>query len=424
MDKERLKFVLQESENQPEPRFVQRDVDLPTGTGKIHVLVGIRRSGKTYVLWQVQARLLAQGVKRSQIIRLSLEDDRLYPIRPDEWDLILQAHAELHPELAGCARYFLFDEVQAGAGWERFLRRLHDTQTGEIFVTGSSSQLLSQEIATSLRGRCLSTAVYPLSFSEFLRFRGVEVAENTTEGQGALAAALDDYLDLGGLPEIVLAEPALRPRILKEYLDLVFYRDLVERHKVNNPVLLRELLRTLLSTPAALVSIHKLYQDFRSRGLSLSKDTLYSYVHYLEESLLIHLLPLCDRSLRRQSINPKKIHPVDWSLGFVFTPSRMMDLGHRLETAVALHHLRGGSSNLSYLSGPGEIDLVDERPEGQHWVNSAWSLTQETTWRREEEAFLRPSACLTRTLVVREAASRPAPKNTRIVPAWEYLRSL
>jgi hypothetical protein len=420
VDKERLKYILQEAAEQKEPHLYQRDLVVPTGTGKNVVLVGIRRSGKTFMLYDIQRRLIESGVDRRQIIRLSFEDDRLHPIKPEEFDLILQAHAELFPDLAGKPRIFLFDEVQSASGWERFVRRLQDTQAGDIYLTGSSSQLLSSEIATGLRGRCLSYEVFPLSFGEFLRFQGRDSECYTTEGEGRLASALDDYLQIGGLPEVVLAESSLRPRILREYLDLVFYRDLVERHNVGNPEVLKEILRYCLGNPATLFNPHKLYQDLRSRGYSLGKDTIYKYIHYLEEAYLLYLAPLCDPSIRKQAINPKKMHPVDWSVGLVYRPGKMIDMGRRMETAVYLQYRRKGEP-LSYLGGPAEIDLVEEARSGVHWVNTAWSLTDDETWKREEAAIMREGKPDTRTLVVRESANRRAPAGVAIVNAWRFL---
>jgi len=199
------------------------------------VLTGIRRSGKTFILLDVIRRLLADGVKRGQIVHLSFEDDRLQPLQASELDLILQAHAELHPELEGQPRYLIFDEVQSAPGWERYVRRLHDTRAGTLFLTGSSSTLLSREIATSLRGRCITYEIFPLSFKEYLAFRDLRFEPYSTVSEARMASALDEYLQTGGLPEMVLAEPALRSRILREYTDLVFYRDLVERHGLENP---------------------------------------------------------------------------------------------------------------------------------------------------------------------------------------------
>ena len=256
-------------------------------------------------------RLAAQGVDRRLLVYLNFEDDRLLPIRSRELDAILRAHEELYPELAGQKKYFFFDEVQNAPRWETFVRRLDDTGSGSVFVTGSSSQLLTRELATSLRGRSISYEVFPLSFPEFLAFKDLKHERYSRESEARMVGALSEYLAIGGLPEVVLADPALRQRILKEYVDLVFYKDLVERYRVSNPLVLRQLLKYCLGSPASLLNVHKVYNDFRSRGFELSKDTLYRYLGYLEESYIIFPVPIADRSIRKQAINPRKLHPID-----------------------------------------------------------------------------------------------------------------
>lgn len=420
MDKERLKYVLREAEELPLPSMRPRTIELPLRSGKVILLVGIRRSGKTFLLLDIIRRLQAVGVDRGQIVALSFEDDRLQPLRARDLDVILQAHAELHPAHAAGPRYFLFDEVQNAPGWERFVRRLHDTRAGSVFVTGSSSKLLSREIATGLRGRCLSYEVFPLSFGEYLGFRDLSHEPYSTVSEARIIAALDDYLQTGGLPEVVLAEEALRPRILREYIDLVFYRDLVERHGLASPVVLRELLRHCLASPATLLSPHRLYLDLRSRGLAVGKDTLYRYLRYLEEAYLVYLLPVAERSLRKQAMQPKKLHVVDWSLGYPYRPGALIDRGRRLENAVFLHHRRQ-REDLAYLGGAQEIDLAVGGAETEAWINTAWSLSDEETWRRECAALQRPGGPSVRLLVAREPAGRVAPAEIRVVEAWRYL---
>ncbi|MCK6553750.1 ATP-binding protein [Candidatus Binatia bacterium] len=423
MDKERLKYVLREAEELLLPSMRPRAVDVPLNSGKVIVLVGIRRSGKTFLLLDVIRRLQATGVDRRQIVALNFEDDRLQPLRARDLDAVLHAHAELHPAHAASPRYFLFDEVQNAPGWERFVRRLHDTRAGAVFVTGSSSKLLSREIATGLRGRCLSYEVFPLSFAEYLTFRGLSHEPYSALSEARMAAALDDYLQTGGLPEVVLAEEALRPRILREYVDLVFYRDLVERHGLSNPLILREMLRHCLASPATLLSPHRLYLDLRSRGLAVGKDTLYRYLRHLEEAYLVYLLPVADRSLRKQAMQPKKLHVVDWSLGYPYRPGPLIDRGRRLENAVFLHHRRQ-REDLAYLGGPQEIDLAVGGADAEAWVNTAWSLSEDETWRRECAAIQRPGGPQTRWLIARETAGRAAPAGVRVADAWRYLAGL
>jgi len=161
MDKETLKYVLAQSGTRPWPPATPRTLELPLDSRKVVALVGIRRSGKTYLLYETMRRLEAQGVDRRQMLYLNFEDDRLLPIQAGELDLILRAHEELYPEMAGRKKYLFFDEVQNVPSWEIYLRRLHDTEEACLFVTGSSSHLLSRELATGLRGRSVSTRCFP-----------------------------------------------------------------------------------------------------------------------------------------------------------------------------------------------------------------------------------------------------------------------
>lgn len=423
MDKESLKYVLADHTTRQLPAAAPRALQLPLDARKVVTLVGIRRSGKTYVLYETMRRLAADGVDRRRMIYLNFEDDRLLPIRPRELDLILRAHEELYPESTGQRRYLFFDEVQNAPGWEAFIRRLDDTEDVRIFLTGSSSHLLSRELATGLRGRSISYEVFPLSFAEFLAFRGIAYEPYSRRSESRMAAALIEYLATGGLPEVVLADPSLRPRILREYVDLVFYKDLLERYNLTNPQALRLLLKYCLGQPASLLNVHKLYNDFKSQGMSLSKDTLYHYVSCLEESYLIFPIPIADRSIRKQAINPKKLHTVDWALGYPFVPETRIDVGRKLEAAVFLHWRRQ-REDLGYLGGEREVDLVVSTAQPEILINVARSVIDQTTWEREIGALQWAGARITgaqRVLVVQEQSSRKPPEGIEILEAWRYL---
>jgi uncharacterized protein len=423
MDKETLKFVLAQATTRPLPKLAPRSLVLPLESRKVVTLIGIRRGGKTCLLYATMNRLVAEGVDRRRLLYLNFEDDRLLPIRTGELDLILRAHEELYPEVVGQAKYLFFDEVQNVPAWETYLRRLHDTEDARLFVTGSSSSLLSRELAPGLRGRSVSYEVFPLSFAEFLAFRELRHEPYSRSSESRMAAALTEYLQTGGLPEVVLADESLRPRILKEYLDLVFYKDLVERYGVANPQLLRLLVRHCLGQPASLFNVHKLYQDFRSRGLKLSKDTLYSYLGYLEESLVVFTLPVAERSLRKQAVNPKKIHPVDWALAYPLVPEPSIDSGRKLESAVFLHWRRQ-REDLAYLGGGHEVDLVVNPYRPEQLINVALSVSRAETWAREKAALewaATKHPGVPRVLVVHEPGSHKPPAGIRVALAWQYL---
>lgn len=423
MDGETLKYVLSANAARRLPETAPRALRLPLDSTKVVTLIGIRRSGKTYLLYDTMRRLEALGIERRRMIYLNFEDDRLLPVKVRELDLILRTQDELFPEAIGQRKYLFLDEVQNVRGWEVYVRRLLDSEDIRIFVTGSSSRLLARELATSLRGRSIAYEVFPLSFPEFLQFSHIEYERYSRESESRMVAALDSYLQIGGLPEVVLADPLLRPRILKEYVDLVFYKDLVERYRISNPPLLRQLLKHCLGQPAALLSAHKLYKDFRSQGFELSKNTLYRYLDHLEESYVAFLLPIADRSVRKQAINPKKLHAIDWALGYPFVPEQTIDIGRKLESAVFLHWRRR-REDLGYFGGDREIDLVVNADRPQVLVNVALSITQPSAWEREISALAAAAVRAPkaqRILVAHNAPLREPPSGIKIVEAWRYL---
>lgn len=422
MDKEQLKYVIKEQERQALPKLVSRPMDIPYDAGKIVSLIGMRRVGKTYLLFQRMQELLALGIDPRLIIYLNFEDDRLAPVRPEDFALITTAHGELYPELHGEQRYYFFDEVQNAPGWERFCRRLYDTEKAAIVVTGSSSQFLAREVATELRGRSLPIEVFPLSFEEFLLFRGIELEPSLPSSEQLAFSELESYLRIGGLPEVVLAEEAVRSLILREYSDLVFYKDLVDRHKLGNPTLMKELLRHCLSAPASLLNVAKLFNDLKSRGLKIGKDSVYRYLDILQEAYIIFLLPVIDRSLRKRSINPKKMHLIDWSIGYAYSPRELVDRGRRLENAVFLHSRRR-YPELGYVATPYEVDLVETLEGPRRYINVCWSISSSETRERKVRALKNIMVeGAERILVTHEGLPNSAQcEGLVVVPAWKYL---
>jgi predicted AAA+ superfamily ATPase len=421
MTSDNLKGVLQQFVQRPLPRSRPRELALPLNTGKVLGLAGIRRSGKTFLFFEAMQRLLAQGVARPRLIYLNFEDDRLQPLRADELDLVLRTQRELFPETIGQRCYLFLDEVQSAPGWQRWVRRLCDTEDLAIFVTGSSSQLLTRDLASALRGRSITLEVFPLSFSEYLNFRGIDGRPADADTESLVRAALKDYLSWGGFPEVVLAEEALRPLILSEYATLMLYRDLVERYRVRNEPLMHELLRFAFRHTGSMVNASKLHRDFRSLGFSVSKNTLLEYLGHLEDSFLLFLAPKHERSLRKQAHNPKKIHVIDPGLVAAFQGNPDRDIGHKLETTVFLQ-LRRRIKNLFYYANGGEVDICNE--EGTEYWNVCWSLTEADTVQREQSSLQLARTRFPKAhgaLLFHEYAPAALQAIPEAEPAWRWL---
>lgn len=384
MISDNLKYVIRQFVERTLPSCKPRELILPTGTGKVVGLAGVRRSGKTFLFFDAIQKLVAQGVDRRRIVYLNFEDDRLHPIRAEELDMVLRCWREVFPETVGQHSYLFLDEVQNVSGWERWVRRLCDTEDVEVFVTGSSSHLLTRDLATALRGRSITLEVFPLSFREYLAFRKIEIVLHSADNESLIRHELESYLFCGGFPEIVLADEALRPLILEEYSSLMLYRDVVERYGVRNEKLMRELLRHCFRNTGSLLNVSKLHRDLTSQGITVSKNTLFDYLGYLEDAFLVFLLPKREASLRKQEHNPKKLHVIDTGLIAAFQAFPNRDLGHKLETVVFLENRRK-CKDLFYYANGSEVDLCDA--EGKLFINTCWSLADSETLRREKAAM-------------------------------------
>jgi predicted AAA+ superfamily ATPase len=421
VNSDNIKYVIRQSVERKLPKSVAREIKLPMGTGKVVGLAGVRRAGKTFFFFHAMQSLLDMGVPHERMLYLNFEDDRLQPIREGDLDLVLRSYRELYPDATGEKVYLFLDEVQSAPGWELWARRLHDTENVEIFVTGSSSQLLARDLSTALRGRSITLEVFPLSFREFLKFRSIPVVEADANNESRLRAALVEYLEWGGFPEIVLADEALRPLILEEYTSLMLYRDILERYGVRNEKLMRELLRHAFRNTATLLNVSKLHRDLASQGYQVSKNTLFEYLGYLEDAFLVFLLPIQEVSIRKQAHNPKKLHVIDTGLISAFKTHPGRDLGHRLETAVFLHRRRR-CKGLFYYADSVEIDLCDA--EGREFFNTCWDLGNQETLDRELRAMefganRWPSA--TGHLVYHEYQQQSLERFSNSLPAWKML---
>ncbi|CAA6821172.1 MAG: Predicted ATPase, partial [uncultured Sulfurovum sp.] len=155
-------------------RIVPRDYEIPMTTKKIVSLIGVRRSGKTYILFSLIEKL-RKRIDPQNIVYINFEDDRLFPLKLKNLDDLMEGYYELYPEKREEKVYLFLDEVQNVEGWEKYIRRIGDTLNLQLYITGSSSKLLSSEIATSLRGRTITYEVFPFSFKEYLRHKEIEV---------------------------------------------------------------------------------------------------------------------------------------------------------------------------------------------------------------------------------------------------------
>lgn len=328
------------------------------------------------------------------MLYFSFEDERLAGLQGADLDLLVQTYYRLHPEWRGQRRAtFFLDEVQVIPGWEGFARRLLDTENLDLFLSGSSAKLLSREVATSMRGRALEAVVTPFSLREALRHAGREpnkaVSHFTQAEHSQLEHDTLQYLVRGGFPEAQQLDARTHTALLRSYVDLVLLRDVLERHNLSQPQVLRWLVQQLLGNAAGSFSINKFHADLRSRGVPIGKDTLHQMLAHLEDAFLLHSLTLATDSLRRQQVNLRKVYPVDTGLMTLFDRSGKPNIGHALEAAVLHELLRRGASLGYVLTSSGyEVDFLAHLPDGQQWlVQVCYDLTDPHVLAREVRAL-------------------------------------
>lgn len=416
----------------PLPRLTPRDVVLPGLRGKALAVVGVRRAGKTSFLWQCLADRLATGRPRESVVLIGLEDDRLIGMDVTDLDWLVEEYFRRHPAFRATGPVTLcFDEIQVIPHWERFVRRLIDTEPIEILLSGSSAKLLSREVATALRGRGAEVLVHPFSFREALRHAGHEPAGPWDQldrvQRSDLANRLDHYLATGGFPEAQGLAAHDRIPLLRGYVDVVALRDVIERHGVSNSTALRWLQRQLLSTPAGAFSIQKLFQTLRSQGIPVGKDTLHEYLAHLEDTFLIRTVSIHTASARKRMVNPRKVYPVDPGLIAAYERTGRSQVGHALETVVMLELERRGYE-IAYLRTPEwEVDFLATRPNGPPLlIQVCADVRDDDTLARElrglEAAVIEHpgAAALLLTLQTQPPASA-LPRRIAWVPATQWL---
>jgi predicted AAA+ superfamily ATPase len=357
----------------------------------INVAIGMRRVGKTFMLFQEIRRLLDAQIPIERILYLNLEDDRLLPANKSDLAELLDAFYTLYPDNHNHECYFFLDEIQNVDDWPIVVRRFLDSKKIRIYLTGSSSKLLSKEISTSLRGRSFAKEIWPYSFSEYLTAHQHEPMPQVLgkKDQDIYYGYLVDYLLQGGFPAIQQLQVEERRVILQDYVDTVVFRDIIERHHITNISLIKYLVKSLINLTACDFSPNKFYNDLKSKGFKVSKDTIYNYIQYIEDAFLSFSVPLYSESLRKTQVNRKKIYTVDSGLVNAYAMSFSNNFGRMFENLIYLDLRRAGDDIYYYQTKEGySIDFYTRDLKGAfHLYQVVWDTNDQQTLARETRAL-------------------------------------
>lgn len=384
--KDIIKEIIRENQYAELPQPLKRNIHIDFESKIVNTLVGVRRSGKTFLLYDTILKLRKKGVPREHIVFINFEDERLHLMAKD-LDLIVQAYMELYPVHDLNNVYFFFDEIQNVQGWEKFIRRIFDTKSQHIFITGSNAKLLSSEIATALRGRTISYVVYPLSLSEYLHFNQVEPALYPQKSKSKVLHYTEKFLYNGGFPDAVKMPQPTRIKLLQQYYNVMIFRDIVERYTVTNIEVLKFFIKKLFASVTKPFSINKAYNDIKSMGYKISNKYLYNYFDYCNDIFLSQSIARFDYSAIKQAKSEKKTYIIDTGLLASIEFSMSSNKGKLLENMVFLEFLKSGYE-LFYFKNRQECDFIVKKNSSYLPVQVAFEVTDRETKNRELKGLI------------------------------------
>lgn len=370
------KIIAEWLEEQVLPAAIRREaepVDLEN-LSEILAIVGPRRSGKTFFMYQLIRDLWDRSAKKEEVLFVDFDDYRLENFKAEDVEAILVA---FHQLTGGYPRFIFFDEVQRLPGWSRVLRTLHNQRRYRIVISGSNAGLLSREISSELRGRWRDHLLLPFSFREYLRFKNISYSEKIflTPARGTILQAFDTYLTDGGFPEVLKKESRAEKRqLFQSYYKTIFYRDILERYNIKAKYILEAVMTYCLNIHGDLFSVSAFEKYLKGQDLPGSKKTISNYIRYLEEAFFILAYEKFSYSPRKRVMNPEKVYLLDNGFSFLATDFSE-NKGKWLENIVAIELFRRQEETYYYKNRQ-ECDFIVKRgTKPDMAIQVCWEMT-------------------------------------------------
>ena len=428
--KDIFKTLIAQKQSEMPFSVIDRDVSLPIDGNEIITIPGVRRCGKSTLMEIAINRLLANGVRKENILWIGFDDERIKYMTAEELDLVLQAYREMYPATELKDVWMFFDELPLVKDWEYFVLRLFKGSCKHIFICGSNASTLSVEMKSALRGWPREVEVWPLSFREYLRFKGVDADSHLEQDKARVQVAFNEYNRLGGMPEPTLM-PVLseKYRKLQDYFDVMLLRDLVEHWQISKPQTVRYFLKRVMTTIASRLSVNAIYREIKASGRKVTKDDLYDWLAWAQSIYLVRKLDVYSRSVKSEISIPGKYYVIDNGLRSAVIPLQSDDDGKQLENTVYIELIRrkGHNAELSYFSGSGECDfVVSEGDEVKRLIQVTWEMSDAETRKREFSGILeaaKATGCRDLTIITRDEEGEEIRDglNVKIVPVCRFL---
>jgi predicted AAA+ superfamily ATPase len=383
-----------------------------------YVFVGLRRAGKSYLLYQQIQNLLSDGHKLEEILYFNFEDDRIDSLSLLDLDLLKTTYEEMFDHKP----IFFLDEIQIIDRWEKFARRLADSKY-RVYITGSNAKMLSSEIATTLGGRYMIRNVFPYSLPEFLYAKGIDIFEKNAKYKYAseIRKLAEQYFTFGGLPEIVNV-PNKR-EWLRSLYQKIFFGDIIARYQIRNDNALKLLVKKLAESVKQPTSFSRMANIVSSVGAKTSKDTIIDYISYLKDSWLVFSIENFNSKFVERETK-KKYYFIDNGLLnlFLLDPNTFL-----LENLVAIALYKQYENEVYYYHNGVEVDFVVL--EAQMAVQVSYSIRDFETRKREIRALIQLSKRqeIKKYLIItkdEEEIIREEDIEIDVVPVWKWLLNL
>ena len=417
MNKEIIKQVIADNQLEiPNFKVIKRNFSFESFGN--YVFVGIRRAGKSFLLYQRIQQLLSQGVKWDEMLYINFEDERLIGMTAADLNLILEVHWEMY----GKKPALFLDEIQNIPGWEKFARRLADSKH-RVYITGSNAKMLSKEIQTTLGGRYIAVDVYPYSFNEFLSANDVDFNPETllsTNGRSGVLRQFNSYFYFGGFPEGAML-PSKRDYLTSVY-QKIFLGDITTRHSIDNTFALKILFKKIAESVRQPISFTRLANIISSTGAKIGTNTVINYVDYAKDAWLIMPVQNIASKIVDKETSPK-YYFVDNGILNLFLIDGNTAL---LENLVAVTLLRKyGRHDAVFFYNKGiEVDFY--LPEEQLAIQVCYSLNDTETCKRETTALLQMAKHIEvkRMMIITKDEEMVITENgaeIKVVPVWKWL---
>ena len=420
IQKEIIKEIILENRHEIEQQqIVHRDIVMEEFAN--YVLIGVRRAGKSFLLYQQIQENLKRGITWDSMLYINFEDERLIGMTAQDLNLILEVHGMMSDK-----RPMLFlDEIQNIEGWEKFARRLADNKY-RVYITGSNAKMLGNDVATTLGGRYITLHIMPYSFKEFLSANNIATNTDhlaTTNGRAEVQRYFDNYLHFGGFPEGARL-PSKRDYINSVY-QKIYLGDIAARNKIENQFSLRILFRKMAESVKQPISFSRLANIVASTGAKISKPTVINYIEYSKDAFLIYPIKNIADNLIDRETNPK-YYFVDNGIISILAMDVETTL---LENIVALELLRrhGLDDRVFFYNKNIEVDfyLPDTATAIQVSHNPRSS---DETWQRETSALVKLCNVVDcqRLLILTYEMVETVEingKKIELLPVWKWLLS-